>query len=117
MRRSLAAIAFAAALAFGAAEAAPLFGASTHRLGGGQAAKEQNDARALLEAIFAWIGFDLVATVEPVAREGVADQAGRPKECDRAKKAEVAKAETKDESEGGSSKGRSRTGEPVYLAF
>jgi hypothetical protein len=42
---------------------------------------------------------------------------GEAKQCDQAKKTEVAKAETKDEAEGASSKGKSRTGEPVYLAF
>lgn len=118
MRHSLKAIMIATALSVGAAHAAPGFGASSHRLGGGTPkAEKQSKATPAWEIFLALIGFDLAATVEPVASETIDKQHGKSKQCEQSKKTEVARADEKDEAEGGSSKGRSRTGEPVYLAF
>lgn len=119
MRNYLTAIVIASALSFGAANAAPGFGPSSHRLGGGTSAKAADDNKPMtfIEAVLGLIGFDLAASVEPVVGETYVDRNGKTKECEQAKKAEVAKAEEKSETEGGDSKGRSRNGEPVYLAF
>ncbi len=119
MRNHLTAIVIAAALSVGAANATPAFGPSSHRLGGGTSAKVADDAKpmTLLEAVLSFVGFDLAVSVEPVVGETYSDRTGKTKECEQAKKAEVAKAEEKNESEGGESKGYSRPGEPVYLAF
>lgn len=119
MRNYLTAIVVAAALSVGAANAAPGFGPSSHRLGGGTSAKAADDNKPmkLVEAVLNLIGFDFAASVEPVVGETYVDRTGKTKECEQAKKAEVAKAEEKNESEGGDSKDRSRYGEPIYLAF
>ena len=119
MRNHLTAILIASALAMSAAQAAP-FGPASHRLGGGSAAaKSSQDAKpmTLIEAFLGLIGFDMAVSVEPVVGETYVDRAGDAKQCDDAKKSEVAKAETSDDARGGSSKGRTRTGDPVYLAF
>ncbi len=106
------------ALAAGAAQAAS-FGASSHRVGGApaHAAEKDSTAVAIFDRVLGLVGFDLAASVKPVAGERVPNRTARPKECDQAKKTAVAKAESKDSEGGGSSKGKSRTGEPVYLAF
>lgn len=118
MRHLLTATGLAAALSLGAAQAAPGFGASSHRLGGGhQPTEKQGKALSAFEAMLGLLGFELSASVEPVVSESMTDRNGKLKECDEAKKTDVAKAESKGGAEGGSSKGKSRTGEPVYLAF
>jgi hypothetical protein len=118
MRLSLTVIVAAAALTIGAAHAAPAFGTSSHRVGGSSSEPvKKGDALSIFEALFAVLGFDVAASVEPVADETMNRRDGKAKQCEQAKKAEVAKAETKNEAEGASSRGKSRTGEPVYLAF
>ena len=119
MRNHILAVVLASALAVSAAHAAP-FGPASHRLGGGTtSAKPSETAKPinLVEAILGFIGFDLSASVEPVAGETYVDQNGKTQQCDETKKSEVAKAETKEDAQGGSSKGRTRNGDPVYLAF
>jgi hypothetical protein len=118
MRHGFTAIALVTALTMGAAHAAPDFGASSHRLGGvSKPAEKERNPLALFELALGLIGFDLSASVEPVVGETLNDSASRAKKCDQAKDTEVAKAETKNGSDTGSSKGRARNGEPVYLAF
>lgn len=119
MRHYLIAIALAAALSIGAAQAAPGFGASSHRLGASASEPSKKESRALstFEAFLAIFGLDLAASVEPVAGESMNARNSKTKECQQAKKTDVAKAETKEGAEGASTKGKSRTGEPVYLAF
>lgn len=117
MRHYLKAVVLASALSMGVAQAAPVFGASSHRLGGGSEKAESRKPLSLFEAVLALAGIDLAASIEPIASDAVADRAGKTKECDQSKKTEVAKAETKETADGGSSKGRTRTGEPIYLAF
>lgn len=118
MRLSLTVIIAAAALSIGAAHAAPAFGSSSHRLGGtANEPAKKGEALSFFEALFAVLGIDAAASVEPVVGETMNRRDGKAKQCDQEKKSEVAKAETKDEAEGASSKGKSRTGEPVYLAF
>lgn len=118
MRHYLTAFVMAAALSIGAAQAAPGFGASSHRLGGGvQPAEREGKALSAFEAFLGLLGFDLSASVEPVVSENATGRNGKLKECDEAKKTDIAKAESKDGAEGGSSKDKSRAGEPVYLAF
>lgn len=120
MRHWSIAILAASAVFVGWAQAAPGFGASSHRLGGGSGhgSESQKEAIGFLEALLAFAGFEMTTSVKPVARES---NGGPPpaKECDEQKKTEVAKADEKEAAEGGagSSKGRSRSGEPVYLAF
>jgi hypothetical protein len=97
------------------ADAAPAFGATSHRTGGAAAAEKRAD-RPLIEVVLSLIGFDFAATVEPVVGESAVRRDARAKECEQSKKTEVAKAEPKDEEGGGAAK-RSRTGEPLYLAF
>jgi hypothetical protein len=103
----------------GAAQAAPSFGASSHRLGGsaGEPSKSERTSLSLVEMVIGLIGFDLSASVEPVVGETLNDSARKSKTCDQAKETEVAKAETKNGSDSSSSKGRAKPGEPVYLAF
>jgi hypothetical protein len=119
MKIRLTAIVIAAAFTVGSANAATGFGSSSHRLGGDSSARAAKDSKplTLIEAVLGLIGFDFAASVEPVASEAYADRTGKPKECEQAKKTEVAKAESKEDEQGGASKGRTRTGEPVYLAF
>ncbi len=120
MRHHLTAIVLAAALSIGAAHAAPGFGASSHRLSGDSSPKKASEHKplTLIEAVLGLIGIELSASVEPIVGETYVDRAGKSKQCDQEKKAEVAKAEEKDGAQGGgSSKGRTRAGEPIYLAF
>lgn len=119
MRNRLLAIVVASAISVGAANAAPGFGPSSHRLGGGTSDKTADTSKpmTLIETVLSFIGFDLTAKVEPVAGETYVDRTGKSKECAETKKAEVAKADEKSDSDGGESKSRSRYGEPVYLAF
>jgi hypothetical protein len=120
MRHWSIAILAASAVSVGLAQAAPGFGASSPRLGGGsyQGSEKPKEAIGFFEALLVFAGFEMTASVRPVAGESIG---GPPpaKECDKQKKTEVAKAEDKETTEGGagSSKGRGRTGEPVYLAF
>lgn len=122
MRKAMTALAFAAALSIGTAEAAPGFGPSSHRIGGGvgsgKAATTESKPQSIVESLFAILGFDISASakVEPVVGEAYPERAGAAKECDQEKKTEVAKADSKDANTPGA-KGRTRTGEPVYLAF
>lgn len=109
----------ASALLASAAQAAP-FGPASHRLGGSAtSAKSSEDAKpmTLIEAFLGFIGFDLAASVEPIASETYVDRTGKTKQCDETKKSEVAKAEPADEAAAGASKGRTRPVDPVYLAF
>ncbi len=120
MRNYFTAVVLAAALTMGVANAATSFGPSSHRLGGDSSAKASKEHKplGLIETVLGLIGFDLAASVEPVVGEGYADRSGKPKECEQAKKTEVAKADAKDGPDGGgSSKGRTRPGDPIYLAF
>jgi hypothetical protein len=119
MRHTMIAIFAASAVSFGLAQAAPGFGASSHRLGGGsgdQKSERHHDSLGWLEALLAFAGVDPSASVEPVAGETLGASA---KQCDKQKKTEVAKADDKEATKegAGSTKGRARTGEPVYLAF
>lgn len=116
MRNRLTAFVLASALTFGAAEAAPSFGSSSQRLGGGAAAHE-GDAPTLIEIVLGLVGFDFAATIEPVAGERFGDRAGKAKECEQSKKTEVAKAEPKESGGATTAKARPKSGEPVYLAF
>jgi len=116
MRNHFAAIVIASALTVTAAHAAP-FGPSSHRLGGGASSPEAQKSVNFIEALLGFIGIELSASVEPVVSESYVGPARPAKECDQAKKSEVAKAETKEEAQGASSKGRARPGDPVYLAF
>lgn len=118
----LCAFAFSTALMFGVAQAAPSFGSSSHRLGGddsGSARATRKDERplSLFEMALSIAGVKLTTSVEPVVGEASARGTKPAKECEKAKATEVAKADSKDGGEGGSSKGRARSGEPVYLAF
>ncbi len=80
--------------------------------------EKETHTLGLIDMILGLVGFDLAASVEPIVGETTPGGSTRAKQCDKEKKTEVAKAEEKDGSEGGgSSKGKSRTGEPVYLAF
>jgi hypothetical protein len=114
--------AFAAALSIGSVHAAPGFGPSSHRVGGavgaGKSATTESKPQSIVESLFALIGLDLSASakVEPVVGEAYPERAGGSKECDQEKTTEVAKVDSKDEKATGA-KGRTRTGEPVYLAF
>lgn len=119
MRNHLVGIVLASALAVSAAQATP-FGPASHRLGGGASSSTSSDEstpKSLIDAFLGFIGFNLAVSVEPVVGDAYVDRAGKTRECDEAKKSEVAKAETKDDAQGGSSKGRTRPGDPVYLAF
>ena len=118
MRHYLAAFVIASALSLGVAQAAPGFGASSHRLGGGAGAEkaERRQPLSLFESILALAGIDLSLAIEPIASETIADRS-RSKECDQAKNTEVAKADAKESPDGSSPRGRTRTGEPIYLAF
>jgi len=122
MRNYMTAFALAAALSIGSAAAAPGFGPSSHRVGGavgsGNSATTESKPQTIIESLFAIIGVDLSANakVEPVIGETYPERADAAKECDQEKKTEVAKADSKGESATGS-KSRTRTGEPVYLAF
>ncbi len=121
MRNLLSALAFAAVLSIGTAHAAPAFGASAHRLGAaGGAGKASAESRpqSLLEAIISLVRFDLSAKTAPIVSEAYPGVAANAKECDKAEKTELAKADTAKQTDGGeSAKGRARTGDPVYLAF
>lgn len=120
MRNCFIAIVAASAVAVGAAQAAP-FGPASHRLGGNGSASTQSTEAArpmtLIEAVLDFVGFKLSASVEPVVGDTYIDRTGKTRQCDEAKNAEVAKAEPKENAPGGASKGRTRSGEPVYLAF
>lgn len=119
MRHQLIATVLASALLASAAQAAP-FGPASHRLGGSAtSAKSTQDAKpmTLIEAFLGFIGFDLAASVEPIASETYVDRTGKTKQCDETKKSEVAKAEPTDDAQAGASKDRTRTANPVYLAF
>lgn len=116
------AFAFSTALMFGVAQAAPSFGSSSHRLGGddsrtSKAARKDERPLSLLEMALSVAGVKLTTSVEPVAGERSARGTKPAKQCDKAETTEVAKADTKDGGEGGSTKARARSGEPVYLAF
>jgi len=118
----LCAFALLAVLSIGAAQAAPSFGASSHRLGGDEstsarAATKDERPLSLLEMALSLAGVKLSTGVEPVVGDRVVRGANKSKECDNAEAAEVAKAEPEDGGEGATSKGRARSGEPVYLAF
>ena len=104
----------------GAAEAAPAFGASSHRLSGSASGHSKAQAARPLgwfEAALGLIGIDLAASVMPVGGEAMNERGARSSECETAKKTEVAKADPKDETNASGSKGRARPNEPVYLAF
>ena len=119
MRNLLAAIIIASALTMTVAQAAP-FGPSSHRLGGGASSSKSSETPKtvnFVEALLGIIGIEPTASVEPVVGESYVSPARQTEECDQAKKSEVAKAETKEDAQGASSKGRARPGDPVYLAF
>lgn len=122
MRNYLSALVFTAVFSIGAAQAAPSFGPSSHRLGGddsrsAKAAKNDERPLSLFEMALSIVGVKLATSVEPVVGERIARSGEKSKECDKAETTEVAKAEPKDGGEGAGSKGRARPGEPVYLAF
>ena len=116
------AFAFSTALMFGVAQAAPSFGSSSHRLGGddsasSRAARKDERPLSLFEMALSIAGVKLTTSIEPVVAEGSARGTKPAKQCDKAETTEVAKADSKDGGEGGSTKARVRSGEPVYLAF
>lgn len=113
--RTLAISIATAALMASPAFAAPSFGPAGHWLGGDDARAKQEKGVDLPSAVLSLFGIDLAATITPVASEAYEKKVGS-KECDQAKKTEVAKAEPK-ASDASGSKGRARAGEPVYLAF
>lgn len=122
MRNYLTAFAATAIFSIGAAQAAPSFGPSSHRLGGDDnrsAKAARNDERplSLFEMALSMVGVKLTTSVKPVVGETTARSVEKGKECDKAETTEVAKAETKDGGESAASKGRARPSEPVYLAF
>lgn len=115
MRQSLIATMAAVSVMFAAAEAAPAFGAGLHRAGGAERGHAKESPLAAFEALLALIGIEATASVRPVTETG---ERTKTKQCEQSKKTEIAKAAPKADADGGAaSKGRSRTGEPVYLAF
>lgn len=118
MLRAPAVIAAVAVLSVGAAHAAPGFGASSHRLGGGtQGVEARKDPMPWVVALLGIIGIDLTAKVEPVVGDTLEERRAKARQCDEAKNAEMAKADEQTSAKGDRSKGRSRNGDPVYLAF
>jgi hypothetical protein len=111
-----AAVSAAAILVASAADARPVIGASSHRLGGEATARTQ-DRTTLIETIATVFGFTLSATATPVVgAETPRSAAPRTEQCEEEKKrADAARAtQTRRTAE---AEKRSRGGEPVYLAF
>ena len=120
MRHITKALIAASAVTFGVAHAAPAFGGSGMRLGGGSEdrGQERPTISAVLKNLKKAMTLELSAKASPISDEEYLDGPPSPKSCDKEHQTEVARAESKSE-DGGESSGKKkvRGGEPVYLAF
>lgn len=127
MAKILVAAVIAGAMLFGAAQAAPGFGASSHRLSGSTPTQSApaDEPATFVEAFLALLGIESTRKIDPTYAEKIAERMGaansesrskaEAEQCDEAKKAEDLKSQ---KAEARAKAKRSDTaGRPVYLAF